>query len=48
MVPKSAMLEIREEGFGLVKPVMDPQVVFRLATTFSGAAFCVLQWVSHR
>jgi len=47
MVSKSAMPEIRQEGFGLVKPAMDHQVVLGLAAKFSGAAFCVLQWVSH-
>jgi hypothetical protein len=47
MVPKSAMPEIRKDGFGLVKPAMDPQVVLGLAAEFPGAAFCVLHWVSH-
>jgi len=48
MVPKSPVPEIREDRFGFVKPAMDPQVVLGLAAKFSGAAFCVLQWVSHR
>jgi hypothetical protein len=47
MVPKSTMPEIREEGFGLIKPLMDQQVVLGLPAKFSGAAFGVLQWVGH-
>jgi hypothetical protein len=47
MVPKSAMAEVRKEGFGLIKPVVNPQVVLGLPAKFSGATFCVLQWVGH-
>jgi hypothetical protein len=47
MMPKSAMPEIREVRFGLVKPVMDPDVVLGFAANFSRAAFRVLQWMGH-
>jgi hypothetical protein len=47
MVPKTAVSEIRDEGFRLIKPVMYLQVVLGLSSKFSGAAFCVLQWMSH-
>jgi len=42
VVAKSAMPKIREEGFGLVKPVVDQQVVLGPAAKFYCAAFCVL------
>jgi hypothetical protein len=48
MVPKGTMPEIRKEGFGLIKPVMDQQIVLGLAAKFSGAAFCVFKWMRHR
>jgi len=47
MVPKGAMPKIREEGFGLVKPVVDEQVVLGPAAKFSCAAFCMPYWVRH-
>jgi hypothetical protein len=46
-VPKSAMSKVGEEGFGLLKPVVDWQVIVDLAAKFSSAAFCVLPGVSH-
>ena len=47
VVPKTAVSEIREEGFGLIKPVVDWQVVLGPAAEFPGAAFRVLHWVCH-
>ncbi len=47
VVPKTAVSEIRNESFRLIKPVVDRQIVLGLAAKFSGAAFCVLQWMSH-
>ena len=47
MVAKSAMSEIREVGFGLVKPVVDLQIVFGFAAKLSGAAFRMFKWVGH-
>jgi len=47
MVPKSAMPEVWEEGFGLIKPVVDWQVVLKIAAEFLGAAFCVFPRGSH-
>ena len=46
MVAKSAMSEIREVGFGLVKPVVDLQIVFGFAAKLSGAAFRMFKWVA--
>ena len=45
MVPKSAMSEIGKESLGLIKPVMNGQVVIDCAAEFAGAAPSVLQWV---
>jgi hypothetical protein len=47
MVPKSAMPEVWEECFGLIKPVVDCYVVLGAATESSGTVFRVLHWVSH-
>jgi hypothetical protein len=47
MVPKSAMPKVWEEGFGLVKPVVDRKVILGPASESSGAVFGVLHWVSH-
>jgi hypothetical protein len=47
MVPKSAVAEVWEEGFGLVKPVVDRKVILGPACESSGTAFGVLHWVSH-
>jgi hypothetical protein len=47
VVPKTAVSEIREEGFGLIKPVVDWQVVLSSAAEFLGAVFCVPHWVGH-
>jgi hypothetical protein len=44
---KRAMAEVRDEGFGLIKPVVDYKIVFGLATEFSGAALRVLEWMGH-
>jgi hypothetical protein len=41
------MPEIREEGFGLIKPVMDLQIVLGLAAKSSGAAFRMFKWMRH-
>jgi hypothetical protein len=34
MVPKTAVSEFRHEGFRLIKPIVDRQVVFRLPPNF--------------
>jgi hypothetical protein len=47
MVPKRAMPEVCEEGFGLIKPVVDWQVVLGFAAESPSATFCVLQGVGH-
>jgi hypothetical protein len=47
MVAKSAMPEISHKSFGLIKPVVDREVVLGLAAEFSGTAFCMLHWVRH-
>ena len=47
MVPKTAVPEIRDEGFRLIKPVVDRQVVLGLAAKFSGAAFRMFKWMRH-
>ena len=44
MVPKIAMSEIPEEGFRLIKPIVDWHVILGLAAEFLGAAFRVLEW----
>jgi hypothetical protein len=47
VVSKSAMPEIRNESFRLIKPVVDRQVVLSFAAESSGTAFSVLHWVGH-
>jgi len=34
MVPKTTVSEFRHEGFRLIKPIVDRQVVFRLPPNF--------------
>jgi hypothetical protein len=47
MMAKNSVSEIREEGFRLIEPVMDDNVVFRLSAEFGGAALRVLEWMCH-
>lgn len=47
MVPKSAMSKVWEDGFGLIEPVVDWQVILDFAAKLSSAALCVLQRVGH-
>jgi hypothetical protein len=47
MVPKSAMPEVWEEGFGLIKPVVDWKVILGASAESPGTTFCVLHWVGH-
>jgi hypothetical protein len=47
MVPKSTMPEIWEEGFGLIKPIVDWQVVLRFAAESPSTALCMLEWMGH-
>ena len=46
-MPKSAMSKVWEEGFGLIEPVVDWQVILDFAAKLSSAALCVLQRVGH-
>jgi hypothetical protein len=47
MVPKCAMPEVGEECFRFVEPIMDRQIILRLAAKFLSATFGVFKRVSH-
>jgi len=47
VVAKSSVTEVRQEGFRLIKPVVNRKIVLGLSAELSRAALCVLERVGH-
>src|SRR5258708_4259975 len=47
MVAQCAVSEVGEESLGLVKPIVNGLIVFRLSAVLPGAALSMEVWVRH-
>jgi len=47
VMPERAVAEIREVGFGFVKPTVNRKIIFGFTTELSDTALCVFEWMSH-
>jgi hypothetical protein len=47
VMSKSAVAKVSQECLGLVKPIVNREIILGLATELSGAPLRVLEWVRH-